>query len=109
MKQIRSIILACSLLASTAGAGVVQTQSGNVHFSEVSATEVDSVGIVDFSSSGLTHVNKVYPQAPNRYRVAGPYVDLSFGLVEINWKATPDIVFKAVDVDGNTQFEYIVL
>ena len=107
MKQIRSIILACSLLASTAGAAVLL--SGNVHFSEVSATELDSVGIVDFSSSGLTHVNKVYPQAPNRYRVAGPYVDLSFGLVEINWKATPDIVFKAVDVDGNTQFEYIVL
>lgn len=82
--------------------------SGNVHFSEVSATKVDSVGIVDFSSSGLTHVNKVYPQAPNRYRVAGPYADISFGLVEINWKTTPDIVFKAVDVDGNTQFEYSV-
>ena len=83
--------------------------SGNVHFSEVSATKVDSVGIVDFTSSGLTHVNKVYPQAPNRYRVAGPYADTSFGLVEINWEPNPGIVFKAVDVDGNTQFEYIVL
>ena len=82
--------------------------SGNVHFSEVSATTVDSVGIIDFSSSGLTHVNKVYPQAPNRYRVAGPFVDINFGLVEISWAETPEIVLKAVDVSGHTQFEYTV-
>ena len=106
MKQIRSIILACSLLASTAGAAVLL--SGNVHFSEVSATELDSVGIVDFSSSGLTHVNRVYPQAPNRYRVAGPYVDLSFGLVEIIWAETPQIVLSAIGVQGHRGFEYAV-
>ncbi len=43
-------------------------------------------GIVDFTSSGLTHVNEEYPKAPNRYRVAGPYIEESFGLVVIDWQ-----------------------
>jgi hypothetical protein len=50
------------------------------------------------------------PKAPNRYRVAGPYVDLNFGLVEIDWEATssPLITMKAVAVDGGAAFEHAI-
>lgn len=80
--------------------------SGNVHFSEISAVEVASGTLVDFTSSGLTHVNEEYPKAPNRYRVAGPHSDLNFGLVEINWEPGPTIVLQSIGVDGEVQFEY---
>jgi hypothetical protein len=32
----------------------------------------------------MGHVSETYPGAPNSYRVEGPYVDVNFGLVEID-------------------------
>ncbi len=97
------------LVAATGASGVVLL-SGNVHFSEISATDEGPYRIVDFTSSGLTHVNEEYPNAPNRYRVAGPYVDLSFGLVEIDWQAEGGAVVKltAIDVEGGKAFAHSV-
>ena len=60
-----------------------------MHFAELSKTDDEPYPLHDFTSSGLTHVNEEYPKAPNRYRVAGPFVDLNFGLVEIDWDAKP--------------------
>ena len=76
--------------------------TGNVHFSELSKTDEGPYPLYDFTSSGLTHVNDEYPQAANDYRVAGPYVDLNFGLVEIDWEAspTPLITLQIIDVEG---------
>jgi alkaline phosphatase D len=82
--------------------------SGNVHFSEVSSVDVASRRLTDFTSSGLTHVNREYPQAPNSYRVAGPSVDLNFGLVEIDWANNLEITLKSIGVDGQVHFEYRV-
>jgi len=72
-----------ALLAKSKG---VILLSGNVHFGEVSQL-IDGVAspLTEFTSSGMTHVNALYAKAPNKYRVAGPYVDLNFGLVEIDW------------------------
>ncbi|MEH6585016.1 MAG: alkaline phosphatase D family protein [Halioglobus sp.] len=96
-----------TLVASTASGRSILL-SGNVHFSEVSAVDVASTRIVDFTSSGLTHVNKEYPKAPNRYRVAGPHVEPNFGLVEINWDRNHEIVLQSIGVEGEVQFEYTV-
>jgi len=52
----------------------------------------------------LTHVNEEYPKAPNRYRVAGPYVDLNFGLIEIDWDQGI-VPLKAIGTDGLPTFE----
>jgi alkaline phosphatase D len=95
------------LVATNRASGVVLL-SGNVHFAEISATGEGPGRIVEFTSSGLTHVNQEYPKAPNRYRVAGPFVDLNFGLVEIDWEASPGpvITLEAVGVAGSTAFEY---
>jgi len=93
-------------LVSSTESGKSILLSGNVHFAEISAVDVASGTLVDFTSSGLTHVNKEYPKAPNRYRIAGPHIDLNFGLVEIDWEPSPTIVLKAIGVDGEVQFEY---
>jgi alkaline phosphatase D len=84
--------------------------SGNVHFAEVSKVETASYPLLDFTSSGLTHVNEAYAEADNEFRVAGPFVDLNFGLVEIDWSAKPSalITLKAVAVDGSTRFSHPV-
>jgi alkaline phosphatase D len=97
------------LIESTGAEGVVLL-TGNVHFSELSKTDEGPYPLYDFTSSGLTHVNDEYPQAPNDYRVAGPHVDLGFGLIEIDWKAGPAplITFRVIDVDGSVQLEHQV-
>lgn len=97
------------LIAKTGANGVVLL-SGNVHFSEISATDEGPYRLFDFTSSGLTHVNQEYPKARNRHRVAGPFVDLNFGLVEIDWEAEggPVLALAAIDVEGRVAFELSV-
>ena len=64
--------------------------------------------LLDFTSSGLTHINADYAQAPNRYRVAGPVVEPHFGIVEIDWGPEPGITLKVINASGNTVLEYVV-
>jgi alkaline phosphatase D len=95
------------LIESTGAEGVVLL-TGNVHFSEASKTDEGPYPLYDFTASGLTHVNEEYSKAANDYRVAGPYVDQDFGLVEIDWDATasPMITLSAVGLDGGMAFRY---
>ncbi len=84
--------------------------SGNVHFAEISRVETRAYPLLDFTSSGLTHVNEAYAKAANEFRVAGPVAELQFGLVEIDWAAKPsaEITLKAVTDDGSAGFTHRV-
>jgi len=95
------------LIAESRAAGVV-ILSGNAHFAEISTIEVGTTRIVDITSSGLTHVNETYAKAPNGHRSAGPFADLNFGLVEVDWDAEdgPIVRLAIGDVDGNLVIEY---
>jgi alkaline phosphatase D len=97
-------------LIQSAEAKNVLLLSGNVHFSEVSQTNEGPVRLVDFTASGLTHVNREYPAVDNSYRVAGPYVEPNFGLVEIDWEAKGGlaVALSVVGLDGEKAFEYQV-
>ncbi|MGR8920204.1 MAG: alkaline phosphatase D family protein [Gammaproteobacteria bacterium] len=97
------------LIGETGAKGVLLL-SGNVHFSEVSRWGGGSYPLYDFTSSGMTHVNAEYAAAPNRHRVAGPFVELNFGLLEIDWEAPsgPMMRMKALGVDGQAGFEHEV-
>ncbi len=98
-----------SLIETTGAEGVVLL-SGNVHFAEISRHDGTPYPLVDFTSSGMTHIDEVYVKAKNSYRVAGPYVDLNFGLVEIDWTAEPSplLALRAVGIDGSIRFEHRV-
>jgi len=91
---------------STTGKTIIL--SGNVHFTEISKTRIGDGKLIDFTSSGLTHTNPGYAAVDNPYRVAGPYDDLNFGLLEIDWDAQPSpaIQLKAMDKDGVPVFQY---
>jgi alkaline phosphatase D len=97
-------------LIESTGADGVLFLSGNVHFAEISATDEGPYVLGDFTSSGLTHVSTVYPEADNPYRIGEPYVDLNFGLVEIDWEAEfgPTVTLKAVDLDGTSVLRHQV-
>ena len=94
------------LVRKTAAKGVL-ILSGNVHFAEVSRWDGGNYPLYDFTASGMTHVNPDYAAAPNRYRVAGPFVENNVGLVEIDWQARPSPVIrmKALSVHGHVGFE----
>ena len=88
-------------------AGVILL-SGNVHFSEISRTSYADHTLVDFTSSGLTHVKEEYAQADNPYRVAGPYVAENFGLVEIEWGTggAATVILRGREIERKRIFEY---
>jgi alkaline phosphatase D len=95
------------LLALCKQAGNVIILSGNVHFAEVSETPDGTIS--EFSSSGMTHINALYANAPNHYRVAGPVIALNTGLVEIEWGNSPKVSLQAIGVDGKIEFAHNVI
>jgi len=76
--------------------------SGNAHFAEISEYRSGGFRLIDFTSSGLTHTDKEYAQAPNRYRIAKPYIGNNFGLVKIDWLAggLPHVELAVMDENG---------
>lgn len=99
--------MAIDLIESTSADGVVLL-SGNVRFSEVSRTEEGPYPLYDFTASGLTHVNEGYADVGSPYRVAEPFVDPNFGLIEIDWEAKPGpmLTLDAIDINVRPAFEY---
>jgi alkaline phosphatase D len=95
------------LILATKAHGVILL-SGNVHFAEISRVDTKAYPLVDFTSSGLTHINEAYAKAANEFRVAGPLADLNFGLVEIEWSAKPSaqITLKAIAAGGSVGFTH---
>ena len=92
------------LIHATDAKGVILL-TGNVHFAEISKVETETYPLLDFTSSGLTHINQAYAKAANEYRLAGPFAELNFGLVRIDWSATPvKVTFEAVGRDGEVGF-----
>ncbi len=94
------------LIAMTGANGVVLL-SGNVHYTEISASDEGPYPIHDFTSSGMTHNNPDYATLRNKRRVEGPYMKPNFGLVEIDWEARPAplIRLKAIGADGSVAFQ----
>jgi alkaline phosphatase D len=97
------------LIGATKANGVILL-SGNVHFAEISKVKTNAYPLLDFTSSGLTHINEAYAKAENEYRVAGPFAELNFALVEIDWSAKPSaqITLKALAADGSVGFAHRV-
>ena len=95
-------------LINQAKASGVILLSGNVHFAEISKTNAPAYPLIEFTSSGLTHIDLEYAHADNPSRLAGPATDLNFGLVEIDWSAEPmpRVVLKSIGLDDKVAFEH---
>ena len=99
-----------TLLQSTRANGVLFL-SGNVHFSEISEQPDFPYPLYDFTSSGMTpaNINPRYAAAKNSKRIAGPYVDVNFGLVSTLWAADggAEIILSAHGADGHEVFKHV--
>ena len=89
------------LLSTTKGSKTILL-SGNAHFTEISESKKFG-GLLEFTSSGMTHTNPYYAQCKNSYRVAGPSDSLNFGLLEIDWEKR-QIELQACDAKGDPLF-----
>ncbi len=95
------------LIRDTRADGVLLL-SGNVHFSEVSQLDGLVYPLIEFTASGMTHNNEAYARAENAYRIAGPYAENNFGIVEFDWDAepAPTINLRIVDLEGRDVFRH---
>ena len=82
--------------------------SGNVHFSEISVLRTFDYPLYDFTASGMTPVNiqPRYADADNPQRTDGPFVDVNFGLITIDWSKPKEaeILLESVSLDGSIAF-----
>ena len=60
--------------------------SGDVHFAELSKTDIDGYPFYDLTSSGLSHTHQGWAMAPNSFRVGKSHYELNAGLIEIDWE-----------------------
>ncbi|MFN5415750.1 MAG: alkaline phosphatase family protein, partial [Flavobacteriia bacterium] len=94
-----------NLIKSTKANGVIFL-SGDVHYSEISKLQSDSLyPIYDITSSGLSETWKF--ATPNVNRIEGPIMDNNFGLLSINWKKK-QILMEIWDKFGNQRVEYSI-
>ena len=73
-------------MIADSGARGILILSGDRHISEFSLTAVEglSYSLLDFTSSGLTHVYTGYSGEPNPYRIGEVVAKKSFGLLTFN-------------------------
>ncbi|KGK28768.1 alkaline phosphatase D family protein [Cellulophaga sp. E6(2014)] len=88
------------LIADSKAKGVV-VLSGDRHISEFSKTTIVGVAypLIDFTSSGLTHVYSSYSGEENPYRVGEVVAEVSFGTLTFNFE-TSHVVFKMIGDKG---------
>jgi alkaline phosphatase D len=92
------------LIEKTGAEGVIFI-SGDVHFSEISKVEDGPYPFVDFTSSGLTNSEPSWAAAVNSHRTSAiAYAKPTFGLIEIDWSASPKISLEAVGLGGEVAF-----
>jgi len=82
--------------------------SGDVHYAEFSKRSPEGqYPIYDFTSSGLTHKEN-YP-APNMYRVGQAYNNINFGMINIDWAASPvQLSLDVCDKDGEVVRQQLI-
>jgi len=94
------------LLSDTGIPGVILL-SGDRHFAELSRLEEPGVGypLYEITSSGLTHSWQQPPPESNRHRIGERWTELNFGLIIIEWSASPVITLQVRDRNNVIRLE----
>jgi alkaline phosphatase D len=86
-------------------AGGVIFISGDTHYAELTRQDVNvPYPFWELTSSGLTEVWPV--NVPNANRIGSQLREPNFGLIEIDWRASPaQVTLKACDIHGTPRIE----
>jgi alkaline phosphatase D len=97
-------------LIGEAGANGVIFLSGDVHFSEISQSDEGPYPMLDFTSSPLAAPSVGNELFNNSRRISDVYAEENFGLIEIDWDATPSarIWLRIIGTDGAVAFEHSI-
>lgn len=95
------------LIKSTGAEGLFFV-SGDVHYGELSGI-TDEPGlypIYDLTSSGMTHLSG---PGENIYRIGEPFENLNYGIIDIDWSATPaNVSLEVRNVKGEAVIQKLV-
>jgi len=88
------------LISDSKAKGVI-VLSGDRHISEFSKSKIDGISypLIDFTSSGLTHVYSNFSGEENPYRVGDVVFTKSFGVLNFDFKSNK-VLFKMVGDNG---------
>lgn len=65
--------------------------------------------LFDLTSSGMTHSWEDFPGEPNRFAFGKPFTGMGFGLLTINWDATPrTLTAEILDSSGNARRSLVI-
>jgi alkaline phosphatase D len=97
-----------ALIKSSKAKGVM-VLSGDRHISEFSKKEIKGLRypLIDFTSSGLTHVYSSFSGEPNQYRVGEVISQKSFGVVRFNFE-TKSVLMSMHDENNKPLAVYTV-
>ena len=93
------------LIVTSKAKGVI-ILSGDRHISEFSLENISGLNypLIDFTSSGLTHVYSNFSGENNPYRIGEVVKELSFGLLQFNFK-TNEVTMKMIGDKNKLQQE----
>lgn len=85
--------------------------SGDVHHSEFLRGEIEGLSypVYEFTSSGMTHYNKVYHAFNKRKTIGKIYYGKSYGIIDFDWGPQPAVSFKIMDENNNRVREQKIL
>ncbi|QTN31944.1 alkaline phosphatase family protein [Akkermansiaceae bacterium] len=73
--------------------------SGDVHFAELSKSDLGTYPFYDLTSSGLTNTSKGWGRRKNPFRVGESHPVINAGLIEIDWEGKT-LELGIIDKDG---------
>ncbi|MBT4756992.1 MAG: alkaline phosphatase family protein [Opitutae bacterium] len=79
--------------------------SGDVHFAELSKTDIGGYPLYDLTSSGMTHASPGWAKAKNSLRVGKAFAQLNAGVIDIDWD-DQHVALRVIDKDGNTALKH---
>ena len=98
------------LIVSSKASGVMFI-SGDVHHSEFLKTDIKGreYPVYEFTSSGMTHYNKLYHFFNKRRTIDKVYFGKAYGIMDFDWGPQPAVSFKVMDEQNKTVRELKIL
>lgn len=98
------------LIVSSKASGVLFI-SGDVHHSEFLKDDIKGreYPVYEFTSSGMTHYNKVYHAFNKRNTVGKVFFGKAYGVIDFDWGPQPAISFKIIDENNAIVREHRIL